>query len=225
MIPGARLVILGRQGAGKGTQCGRLARHYVVPHISTGDIFRSAVKEGTEFGRQASKYMNAGKLIPDEVVIGVVKERLDQADTKARGFVLDGFPRTVHQGDALADLLANMHLDLHLVLDLDVPEDVVLRRLAARRVCSTCNTNYSVDAPPKYDWTCDNCGGEVVQRTDDTEEAIRQRLADYDEATSPLIDWYRDRALLEVVDGLGPQDEVTQRLVTVIDARRLAVGR
>jgi adenylate kinase len=217
VIPGARLALLGRQGSGKGTQCTRLSRHYVVPHISTGEILRGAVKEGTDLGRQAKAIMDAGKLVPDDVMIGIVDERLQRDDTRARGYVLDGFPRTVRQAEALGELTVDASLDL--VVNLDVPEEVVLRRLAGRRVCVDCGTNYSQDTPPRDDWTCDVCGGKVVQRDDDTEEAIRERLAAYDRETAPLIDWYERKGLLVIVDGLGTPDEVTDRLVRAIDGR------
>jgi adenylate kinase len=218
VVPGVRLVILGKQGAGKGTQCVRLARHYVVPHISTGDMFRAAVRMGTEFGLKAREYMDAGELVPDDVVIGVVRERLDQDDTKNRGFILDGFPRTSNQAEKLSDVLAPNDVDL--AIDIEVPTEVVLKRLAGRRVCSTCGTNYSVATPPKYDWTCDVCGGEVVQREDDREEAIQRRLALYEEQTEPLISWYLERDKLLSIDGIGTPDEVLVRLVRAIDRRR-----
>lgn len=218
MIPGARLVLLGRQGAGKGTQCVRLSRHYVVPHISTGDMLRSAVKEGTQFGLKAKEIMDRGELVSDEIIGGVVDERLKANDTHNRGYILDGFPRTVGQAEMLGTITAADPLDL--VLDLVVPTDVVLERLAARRVCVDCATNYSVDAPPRYGWVCDNCGGEVVQRADDTPDAIRKRLALYEQETAPLIAWYEQRSLLSAIDGLGTADEVTRRLVAAIDARR-----
>ena len=218
MIPGVRLVLLGKQGSGKGTQAVRLARHYVVHHVSTGDMFRAAVRAGTEFGRKAREYMDAGELVPDEVTIGIVKERLEQAGTKRRGFVLDGFPRNVSQAEALSNYLSPE--DVHLVIDLEVPHDMVLKRLAARRVCSSCGTNYSVAVPPAEDWTCDVCGGEVVQRADDTESAIRRRLEIYEKDTAPLIAWYKERERLEVVDGEGAPDEVTSRLIETIDRRR-----
>ena len=216
MIPGARLVVLGKQGAGKGTQCVRLARHYVIPHISTGDMFRAAVKGGTEFGRKAKEYMDSGELVPDDVVIGVVNERLEQDDTKERGFVLDGFPRTVHQAEALDEVLVPRVLDL--VIDLEVPTEIVLKRLATRRVCQDCGANYSTDTPPLGG--CDTCGGEVVQREDDTEAAIRRRLDLYEKETEPLIAWYLGKDKLVTVDGLGSPDDVTHRLVRAIDARR-----
>jgi adenylate kinase len=210
--------MLGRQGAGKGTQCTRLSRHYVVPHISTGEMLRTAVKEGTELGRKAAEIMNEGGLVPDDVMIGIVDERLDHDDTTRRGYVLDGFPRTVPQAKALADITDSRPLNL--VIDLDVPQEIVLHRLASRRVCADCGANYSVDKPPRYDCVCDNCGGEVEQREDDTPAAIEKRLDDYERETSPLIDWYRDLGLLEVVDGQGSTYDVTQRLFAVVDLRR-----
>jgi adenylate kinase len=210
--------MLGRQGAGKGTQCTRLSRHYVVPHISTGEMLRAAVKEGTELGRKAAEIMNEGGLVPDDVMIGIVDERLDRDDTTRRGYILDGFPRTVPQAKALGEITAGRTLDL--VVDLNVPKEVVLRRLASRRVCADCGANYSVDKPPRYDCVCDNCGGEVEQREDDTPAAIEKRLAEYERETAPLIGWYRDMSLLEVVDGRGTTSEVSQRLFELIDLRR-----
>ncbi len=218
MIPGARLVLLGRQGAGKGTQCVRLSHHYVIPHISTGDMLRSAVREGTEFGLQAKAVMDRGELVSDGVIGGVVAERLAADDTRERGYILDGFPRTVGQAERLSEITAGAALDL--VIDLVVPIEVVLARLAGRRVCVDCATNFSVDSPPRYGWVCDNCGGEVVQRADDTPAAIQIRLDLYERETAPLIAWYRERELLTVVDGLGAAAEVTARLVAAVDARR-----
>jgi adenylate kinase len=218
MIPGARLVMLGRQGAGKGTQCTRLSRHFVVPHISTGDMLRAAVKEGTEFGRKAQEYMQAGELLPNDIIIGVVEERLLKDDTRNRGYILDGFPRTLEQAESLAEITAQQPLDL--VVDLAVPTEVVLLRLASRRVCVDCGANYSVQSPPKHGWTCDHCGGEVVQRADDTEDAIKRRLDIYEAETAPLIEWYRERGLLAVVDGDGEADEVTARLIRTIERAR-----
>jgi adenylate kinase len=218
VIPGARLVMLGRQGAGKGTQCVRLSRHFVVPHISTGDMLRVAVKEGTAFGLKAKAVMDRGELVSDDVMRGVVEERLSKDDTTNRGYVLDGFPRTVPQAEALEAITVEQPLDL--VIDLQVPTDVVLERLAARRVCVDCGANYSTDNPPRYGWVCDNCGGEVVQRADDTPEAIQKRLDLYERETAPLISWYAERDLLASVDGLGSADEVTARLIRVIEKSR-----
>jgi adenylate kinase len=218
VVPGARLVILGKQGAGKGTQCTRLARHYVVPHISTGDMFRVAVRAGTEFGRKAKEFMDAGELVPDEVVIGVIAERLAQDDTANRGFILDGFPRNVHQAKELDGILAPTGLDL--AIDLDVPTVVVLGRLASRRVCTSCGTNYSTGTPPALDWACDVCGGEVIQREDDTETAIARRLSIYEDETEPVLIWYLEQDKLTAVDGTGSPDDVTARLIRAIDGRR-----
>ncbi len=218
-INGARLVILGRQGAGKGTQCVRLAAHFGEPHISTGDMLRSAAVAGTPFGLKVKEIMDAGGLVSDEVMTGVIAERLEQPDA-SRGYILDGFPRTVPQGDQLEVITANRPLDV--VINLDVPEDVVIRRITKRRVCTTCGTNYSTDAPPTHDWTCDVCGGEVVQRPDDTETAVLERLALYASETLPLIPFYDEKGLLLEVDGLGAADEVTARLITAVDDRLVA---
>ncbi|MGI8661792.1 MAG: adenylate kinase [Acidimicrobiales bacterium] len=223
MIPGVRLILLGRQGAGKGTQCTRLTRHYVVPHISTGEMLRAAVREGTDFGRKAKEYMDAGDLLPDDVIVGIVGERLERDDTSTRGFILDGFPRTVGQAEALHDLTATNPLDA--AVDLEVPEEIVLERISTRRVCSDCGTNYSVHSPPRYDWTCENCGGDVVHRDDDTPEAVRKRLDLYAKETEPLIAWYTQADLLITVDGLGTTEEVTNRLVRAIDQRSGRVMR
>ena len=221
MVPGTRLVLLGKQGAGKGTQAVRLARHYAVPHVSTGDIFRAAVRSRSESGLEARKYMEAGELVPDGVVIGVVEERLSEDDARLRGFVLDGFPRTVHQAEALDEMLPTPGVEL--VIDLEVATDVVLRRLASRRVCVECGTNYSLERPPSDPEKCDVCGGKVVQREDDTESAIRRRLELYEEQTAPLIAWYMKRDKLVTVDGVGEPDKVTTRLIRAID-RRLRRG-
>lgn len=219
MNPGARIVILGKQGAGKGTQAVRLSRHYVVPHVATGDTFRSAVRSGSDFGQKARAYLDAGDLVPDEIVIGMVRERLMFDDTTHRGFILDGFPRTVGQGEALMEFLEPKTLDV--VLNLDIDTDHVLSRLASRRVCSDCGANYSaVDNPPRVAEICDVCGGDVVQRDDDTEPAIRRRLELYERETAPLIEWFDHKGLLATVDALGSPDQVTERLVDEVDRRK-----
>ncbi|HET6963336.1 MAG TPA: adenylate kinase [Acidimicrobiales bacterium] len=219
MNPGARIVVLGKQGAGKGTQAVRLSRHYVVPHVATGDTFRAAVRSGSEFGQKAKRYLDAGELVPDEIVIGVVKERLTRDDTTHRGFILDGFPRTVGQAEALMEFLNPKPLDV--VINLDIATAEVLGRLASRRVCSDCGANYSVvDNPPRVPAICDVCGGDVVQRDDDTEIAIRRRLELYERETAPLIEWFDKRGLLATVQGSGTPDEVTQRLVAEVNRRK-----
>lgn len=217
MPTGPRLAILGKQGAGKGTQCVRLARHYAIPHISSGDMFRAELRSGSEAGKKLNEYMSAGELIPDDVVNEIMRHRLERDGTKDRGFILDGFPRTTNQAEGLFELLDPGELDV--AIDLQAPTDVVLSRLAGRRVCQDCGANYSVDHPPASDWTCDLCGGEVIQRGDDTEEAITRRLSLYEKETEPLIAWYLSRDKLVTVDGLGPQDVVTRRLVRAIDRR------
>ena len=223
MSAGVRLVILGKQGAGKGSQCVQLSRHYVVPHISTGDMFRGAMKSGTEMGGLAKIFVDAGKLVPDEVVIGIVAERLFDKDARSRGFILDGFPRTVHQAKALSKLLLPGRLDI--VIDLAVDTALVLERLASRRVCSSCGHNYSVQKPPKFNWNCDHCGGEVVQRPDDEPASIRTRLDLYESQTSPLIEHYRHEGLLATMDGAKPMDDVFIDIVDAVDNRLgLVVG-
>lgn len=219
MIPGARLVILGKQGAGKGTQCARLARHYVVPHISTGDMLRAAARSHSEFGKRAKGYIDAGELVPDDVMIGLVNERLEYEDTSARGFILDGFPRTTAQAEALEEFLDGDR-PLDLAIDIELPTEAAVERLAMRRVCNVCGAIYSTRQPPHLNWTCDFCGGEVVQRDDDQPEAITRRLNLYESDTAPLIAWYLQRDQLVTVDGLGHPDDVFRRLVRSIDSRR-----
>ena len=181
-------------------------------------MLRAAARSGTEFGRKAASFMASGELVPDEVMVGLVKERLDYDDTIVRGFILDGFPRTVNQAEKLITILGESGIDM--AIDIEVPTDKVLERLAARRVCNVCGSNYSTATPPKYDWTCDHCGGEVVQREDDQPEAIRRRLSLYEEETAPLISWYLARDMLVTVDGMGSPDDVTARLIRAIDKRR-----
>jgi adenylate kinase len=218
MVPGVRLVVLGKQGAGKGTQCVRLSHHYVVPHVSTGDMLRAEVKGGTALGRRAQSLMDQGELLSDDIVMEMVERRLSEADVRARGFILDGCPRTIVQAEVLEKILDPDRLDL--VIDLEVPTEQVLKRLAGRRVCVDCGTNYSVSEPPVLNWTCDVCGGEVVQREDDTEEAIERRLALYDRQTTPLLEWYQNHGLLESIAGTGAPESVTRRAISTIEERR-----
>ncbi|HVB90638.1 MAG TPA: adenylate kinase [Acidimicrobiales bacterium] len=218
MIPGVRLVVLGKQGAGKGTQCVRLSHHYVVPHVSTGDMLRGEVKSRSAIGVRAQTLMDQGELIPDDMVMEMVGARLSERDTMGRGFVLDGCPRTTSQAEALEKILYPFGLDL--VVDLQVPTALVMKRLASRRVCVDCGSNYSTAAPPMANWTCDVCGGEVIQREDDTEEAIGRRLDLYEAETAPLIAWYTERDLMVGINGTGSPDAVTRRVVGAIDSRR-----
>lgn len=218
MIPGARLIILGRQGAGKGTQCVRLSRHYVVPHISTGDMLRAAVREGTDLGVAAKKIMDEGGLVGDDIMIGLVDERLAKPDADSRGYILDGFPRTVAQAQALDAL--TVAKPIHVAIDLDVPREIVLERLSARRVCRDCGTNYTATGHESFPWICDVCGGDVQQRADDTPDAVARRLDLYETQTAPLIDYFSSRGALSVVNGVGHPDHVFKRLTDMIEARR-----
>ena len=211
-----RLVIFGPQGAGKGTQGALISEKYGIPSISTGEIFRWAIKGKTSLGLKVLEYVDAGKLVPDELTIEVVTDRLSAADCMD-GFLLDGFPRNVGQARALDALLADYNAAIDAALVVEVPEDVSLRRILGRRACSNCGRNYHVDAPPEKNWTCDACGGEVVERTDDHEEAtVRERLKLYHEQTEPLKKYYDDKGLLREIDGMGSPDEVFTRIVSSI---------
>jgi adenylate kinase len=215
-------VVLGKQGAGKGTQCVRLSHHYVVPHVSTGEMLRGAVKSGSELGSKVKETMESGDLLGDDLIMEMVGERLAEPDARARGFILDGCPRTIHQAETLAALLSPGDIDL--TIDIEVSTNQVLKRLAARRVCVDCGTNYSVSAPPRVNWTCDICGGEVVQREDDKEDAIRRRLDLYERQTAPLIDFYERRGQLTRVNGVGSPDAVFRRIIRVVEERRRRWG-
>ena len=212
--------MLGKQGAGKGTQAARLGEYYSVAHLSTGEIFRAQAAQGTAFGLEAKRYMDGGDLVPDEIVVGVIEEALTPGGPLGTGFVLDGFPRTLHQAKELDRVLDGRTLNL--AINLDVPRNIVLDRLAGRRVCESCQRVYHVNMPPEVNWTCDTCGGRVVQRDDDTEEAIDRRLQLYEEQTVPIIEYYRRRGMLAEVSGVGDGDDVFKRLVAVVDARDVA---
>jgi adenylate kinase len=196
----------------------RLSHHYVVPHISTGDMLRAAVKTGSALGLKVRETMDSGELLGDDIIIEMVSERLNEPDARARGFILDGCPRTTRQAESVADLLAPGALDL--TVDIEVPTAQALRRLAGRRVCTDCGANYSVSTPPKVNWMCDVCGGEVIQRQDDTEEAIRRRLELYERQTTPLIEWYESREQLAKVTGVGAPDAVLRRIIRAVEERR-----
>jgi adenylate kinase len=197
------VVLLGAPGSGKGTQAERIVVAFGLPHISTGEILRAAVAAGTQLGAEAQGYMQAGKLVPDAVVIGIIRERLAQPDA-ARGFLLDGFPRTLDQAAALDDMLAAAGRALTNVIVLDVPEPELIERLSGRRACRTCGKGYHIKFdPPRQPGVCDVCGGELYQRADDNEETVRNRLVVYGEQTEPLIGYYTRKRLVDTVSGGG----------------------
>ncbi len=218
MTSGVRLIIMGRQGAGKGTQCQRISRHFVVPHISTGDILRAAVREGSELGRTAKQIIESGGLVGDEIMIEIIRQRLDQDDARTRGYILDGFPRTVTQAEALDRIAGDR--PIHAVIDLDVPRDLVVSRISSRRVCRDCGNNYVASGHERQPWICDSCGGDVVQRDDDTAESVSRRLDLYESQTAPLRDFYDRQGRLIVIDGSAAPDVVFNSLCVAIDRAR-----
>jgi adenylate kinase len=213
-----KLILLGPPGAGKGTQAKMLTEKFTIPQISTGDILRAAVKEGTEMGKKAKEYMDAGGLVPDEVVVGIVRDRLQEADCK-NGFILDGFPRTVAQADALQASLVDMGKELDSVISLDVDAEALVERLTGRRTCKDCGRGYHITFDPsKEEGKCDACGGTLFQRDDDQEETIRKRLQVYADQTEPLISYYRDAGLLMELDGMQPIAQVQEKMLTLLQA-------
>jgi adenylate kinase len=210
------MVLVGPPGAGKGTQAQFVAAHLTVPQISTGDIFRSNVSQGTPLGKQAKEYMDAGDLVPDEVTIAMVRDRLAEPDA-ARGFLLDGFPRNVPQAIELDDILVEMGTKLDVVVELIVDDDEVVRRLSGRRTCRNCGHIWHVDFdPPSKEGVCDVCSGELFQRDDDKPDTIRHRLKVYGEQTAPLVGYYGERGILVGVDATGPVDDVTERVIAAV---------
>jgi len=196
------IILMGPPGAGKGTQAKKIIAKYDIPHISTGDMFREAIKEGTPLGKIAQSYINDGHLVPDDVTIGLVKERLSKPDCK-KGYLLDGFPRTIPQAEALEALTKEIGREVSYVIDIETPKAELIRRICGRRVCKVCGAPYHVEsAKPKVDGICDICGGELVQRPDDNEEALTTRLDHYEKQTKPLLDFYQARGLLKTFDGM-----------------------
>jgi len=214
-----RLIFLGPPGAGKGTQAKMLIDRYQIPQISTGDILRAAVKEGTPMGKKAKEFMEAGKLVTDDIVIGIMQDRLKQPDC-AKGFILDGFPRTVAQAEALDAMLKELNMPLDKVLALTVPDEELLKRLTGRRTCKSCGQMYHVVFdPPKKEGVCDKCGGELYQRADDNEETIKNRLSVYHSQTSPLLDYYSKKGLLSEIDGTSSPEEIFKKLLSVLEGK------
>jgi adenylate kinase len=212
-----RLVFLGAPGAGKGTQAKKLVEKYGIPQISTGDLLRAAVAQGTALGKEAKSYMDRGELVPDQVVLGMVKERISQDDCK-KGFILDGFPRNVAQAEALDKMLAEMNIPLDLALNIDVPFEDLMKRLTGRRTCKSCGQMYNIYySPPKVEGKCDKCGGDLFQRDDDKEETIKKRLDVYKAQTEPLIDYYSKKGILKSVSGTGSIDEIFNSICAILD--------
>ncbi|MBL1090126.1 adenylate kinase [Streptomyces sp. NPDC001739] len=212
-----RIVLVGPPGAGKGTQAAYLAKNLVIPHISTGDLFRANISQGTDLGKQAKAFMDAGELVPDEVTIGMARDRMNQPDA-AGGFLLDGFPRNVSQAEALDEALKEDGVTLDAVLDLEVPEEEVVKRIAGRRICRNDSSHvfHVTYSAPKQEGVCDVCGGELYQRDDDSEETVRKRLEVYHTQTEPIIDYYKAQDLVVTIPALGKVEEVTERAMAAL---------
>ena len=210
------ILLMGPPGAGKGTQAANLVKEFGIPHISTGDMFRAAVKEGTELGLQAKACMDAGKLVPDEVTIGIVKERLAKPDCK-KGFILDGFPRTVEQADALTGILKELGLSLTAAINITVPAADLIERAVGRRICKSCGATYHVKFnPSKKAGVCDTCAGDLYQRADDSEETMKNRLSVYEAQTKPLIAYYEKAGVYKEIDGRKAVDEVKAAMIAAL---------
>lgn len=213
-----KIIMLGAPGAGKGTQAKKIAAKYSIPHISTGDIFRANIKNGTELGKKAKTYMDQGLLVPDELVVDLVVDRVNQEDC-ANGYVLDGFPRTIPQAEALTKALAELGQKVDYAIDVDVPDENIVRRMSGRRACVSCGATYHlVYAPTKQEGVCDVCGKELILRDDDKPETVQKRLDVYHEQTQPLIDYYTNEGILRTVDGTIDIDDVFRAIVEILGA-------
>lgn len=213
-----KIIMLGAPGAGKGTQAKQIAGKYGIPHISTGDIFRANIKEGTELGKKAKEYMDQGLLVPDELTCDLVVDRINQDDCK-NGFVLDGFPRTIPQAEALDAALTKLGQKMDYAIDVDVPDENIVNRMGGRRACINCGATYHiVSIPPKKEGVCDTCGNELVLRDDDKPETVQKRLNVYHEQTQPLIDYYTKQGILKSVDGTQPMEDVFAAIVEILGA-------
>ena len=211
-----KIIMLGAPGAGKGTQAKMIADKYGVPHISTGDIFRANIKNGTELGMEAKKYMDQGLLVPDELTVRILLDRVAQDDCK-NGYVLDGFPRTIPQAEVLDSELTKLGDHIDYAINVDVPDEDIVKRMSGRRACLTCGATYHIEhVPPKKEGICDVCGSELVLRDDDKPETVKNRLNVYHEQTQPLIDFYTEKGVLKTVDGTVPMEEVFAAITAIL---------
>lgn len=212
------IILMGLPGAGKGTQASEIVKKYPIPHISTGDMFRKAIKDETDLGKEAKSYMDRGELVPDEVTIGIVRERLAEEDAK-KGFLLDGFPRTVEQADALNEILSELDRKVDAVINIEVAEEELMNRLTGRRICEVCGTTYHlVFNPPKVDGVCDLDGGKLYQREDDNPETVANRLSVNVKQTKPLLDFYENQGVLKNIDGSRQIDNVTEDVIQILES-------
>ncbi|MGK4466269.1 adenylate kinase [Mammaliicoccus sciuri] len=212
------IILMGLPGAGKGTQASEIVKKYPIPHISTGDMFRKAIKEETDLGKEAKSYMDRGELVPDEVTIGIVRERLAEEDAK-KGFLLDGFPRTVEQADALNEILSDLDRKVDAVINIEVAEEELMNRLTGRRICEVCGTTYHlVFNPPKVEGVCDLDGGKLYQREDDNPETVANRLSVNVKQTKPLLDFYENQGVLKNIDGSRQIDNVTEDVIHILES-------
>ena len=213
-----KIIMLGAPGAGKGTQAKKIAAKYQIPHISTGDIFRANIKNGTELGMKAKSYMDAGGLVPDEITIGMLLDRIHEADCE-NGYVLDGFPRTIPQAESLTQALAGMDEKIDYAVNVDVPDENIISRMSGRRACLNCGATYHiVYNPPKQEGVCDVCGDKLVLRDDDKPETVQKRLSVYHDQTQPLIEYYEKAGVLKQVDGTQDMEAVFQDIVKILGA-------
>ncbi len=211
-----KIIMLGAPGAGKGTQAKMIAEKYMIPHISTGDIFRANIKEGTELGKQAKEYMDKGQLVPDSLTVNLLLDRVAKDDCK-NGYVLDGFPRTIPQAEVLDEALSKLGENIDYAIDVDVPDENIINRMSGRRACVTCGATYHLKhIPPKKEGICDKCGSELILRDDDKPETVKKRLDVYHEQTQPLIDYYTNKGILKTVDGTKDMLEVFGDIVSIL---------
>lgn len=211
------IILMGLPGAGKGTQASEIVKKFPIPHISTGDMFRKAIKDETDLGKEAKSYMDRGELVPDEVTVGIVKERISEDDAK-KGFLLDGFPRTIEQAEALNNIMSELDRNIDAVINIEVPEEELMNRLTGRRICEKCGTTYHlVFNPPKVDGICDIDGGKLYQREDDNPETVSNRLSVNVKQSKPILEYYNNKGVLKNIDGSKDIDEVTNDVIDILD--------